>query len=186
MPRVFVSMALLLALCLGPVQAAESAVPAIGDLAPTRLGVDRRGDAVDLARYRGKVVVLSFWASWCSPCRRELPALEAIQKTYARYDVLQVVAVNIDEDKNDYRVMLKQMKDFTLLQARDSRGTVQLDYGVRAVPNLWIIDEEGRVVKRHSGYGESSLDAIVADVQSVLVDYVRRRDAARSAVPAAG
>lgn len=158
----------------------------IGDAAPTALGVDRQGDAVDLSRYRGKVVVLSFWASWCGPCRKELPALEAIQKTYARFDVLQVVAVNIDEDKNDYRVMLKQMKDFTMLHARDNRGTVQLDYGVRAVPNLWIIDEQGRVVKRHSGYGENSLEAIVADVQSVLLEYVKRRDAAKSAAPAAG
>lgn len=175
--------ALLLALlaCV-PARAAEpAAMPAIGGSAPLALGVDRQGDAVDLSRYRGKVVVLSFWASWCGPCLRELPALEAIQKTYAKFGVLQVVAVNIDEDMADYRAVVRQMKDYTLLHARDRNGSVQDAYGVRAVPNLWIIDADGRVVKRHAGYGEDSLEAIVADVQSVLLEFVRKRDAAKAA-----
>jgi len=58
--------------------------PAVGDIPPALLGKDRDGHRVDLGEYRGKVVVLTFWASWCGYCLKELPALDALQALWTR------------------------------------------------------------------------------------------------------
>jgi len=83
-------------------------------------------------------VVLTFWALWCGPCRRELPVLDALQKQ-AGDQWLRIIAVNVQDSVADYRAMMRQMRDFSLLQARDRSGRIAATYGVRAYPNLWII-----------------------------------------------
>ena len=79
---------------------AQAAGPAVGEAAPTALGKDRNGDAVDLAAYRGKIVVVTFWASWCPPCRRELPMLQALAVNLKPQGV-DVVLVSMDEEKDE-------------------------------------------------------------------------------------
>ncbi len=165
----------LLLLAIGPALAAE---PAVGDAAPALLGKDRESNAVDLANYRGKVVVISFWASWCGPCRRELPVLDALQKQ-AGNDFLQIIAVNEDEDMPDYRAMLKQMKDFNLLLARDTgKADAKTTYAIKAYPNLWIIDPQGHVASHHVGYGEDSFAEITDDIRAVMLKEIQRQKAA--------
>ncbi|MFT3761656.1 MAG: TlpA disulfide reductase family protein [Pseudoxanthomonas sp.] len=157
--------------------AAHAAEPAVGDAAPIALGKDRGGDAVDLARYRGKIVVVSFWASWCGPCRRELPMLDALQK-HVGNDFLQIIAVNEDEDLQNYRGILRQMKDFSLLLVRDtSKANAAANYGIKAYPNLWIIDPQGNVASHHVGYGEDSFDSIVAEIRQVMLREIEKQKA---------
>lgn len=170
--------------------AARAAGPQVGDPAPTALGKDRDGHAVDLAAHRGKIVVVSFWASWCAPCRRELPMLDDLQKQ-AGNGFLQVIAVNEDEDARAYRVMLRQMKDFSLLLARDGGHDVSSQYDIQAYPNLWIIDPQGRVVSHDVGYGEDSFGEIVGKIREVMEREIESASApaparaAGSAAPAA-
>lgn len=168
------------------VQAAEPAPPpAIGEIPPQILGKDRNGDPVDLAQLRGKVVVVTFWASWCGYCRKELPALNAMQ-TSAGPDYFRVVAVNVQDGNDEYRAMTRQMRDYTLTFARDRNGSIAGSYGVRSYPNLWIIDPEGRVAGRHVGYGEDSFKEIVDEISRVMAAEVERLHAAPAVAPAAG
>ena len=154
-------------LCVGamlPVQAAE---PKTGDVPPALLGKDREGEVVDLAQHRGKVVVVTFWASWCGPCRKELPGLDALQK-HAGDKILKVIAVNVKDSTEDYRLMMRQMRGFTMAMTRDRDGKIAAGYDIRHYPNLWIIGLDGKVAANHRGYGEDSLDRIIDDINRVL------------------
>jgi thiol-disulfide isomerase/thioredoxin len=163
--------------------AARAAGPAIGDPAPTSLGKDRDGHPVDLAQHRGKIVVVTFWASWCGPCRHELPMLDDLQKQ-AGNDFLQVIAVNEDEDYKAYRAMLRQMKGFSLLLARDTGRAVFDRYDIKAYPNLWIIDPRGKVVAHEVGYGEGSFGEIVDRIRKIMVHEIEAQKAAAGPRPA--
>ena len=163
----------------------DAAGPKNGEVPPGLLGKDRDGNVVDLARYRGKIVVVTFWASWCGPCRRELPGLDALQK-HAGDRILKVVAVNMQDSNEDYRLMTRQMKGYGIAMTRDRDGTISEGYGVEALPNLWIIDPQGRVAAHHVGYGEDSLDSLVDEINRVIVAEQQRQKAAAapSAAPA--
>ena len=167
-------------LCVGamlPVQAAE---PKTGDVPPALLGKDREGEVVDLTQLRGKVVVVTFWASWCGPCRKELPGLDALQK-HAGDKILKVIAVNVKDSTEDYRLMMRQMKDYTISMTRDRSGEIAEGYVVKAYPNLWIIDPQGKVAAHHVGYGEDSLEALVNQINQVIVAEQQRQKAAAAA-----
>lgn len=154
-----------------------------GDVAPPLLGKDRHGDVVDLAKLRGKVVVVTFWASWCTYCLKELPVLDVLQK-HAGDKLLQVVAVNVKDSTQDYRLMMRQMGDYTIRMTRDRDGRIADGYGVNAYPNLWIIDPDGKVAAHHRGYTEDALDRIIDDINRVLREQAARPAAA--AKPTAG
>ena len=141
---------------------AHAAEPAIGSAAPGALGLGRDGKAIALEQHRGKIVVVTFWASWCTYCLKELPVLDAIQKQAGEH--VQVIAVNVEDSVADYRMMMRQMRSFSLLQSRDTNGQIAAAYGVSAYPNLWIIDRAGRISSHHRGYGEWSLDLIVDEI----------------------
>lgn len=153
---------------------AQAAGPAAGATAPDALGKGRDGKPVTLEQYRGKIVVVSFWASWCTYCLKELPVLDALQRNAG--GLLQVVAVNVKDTPEDYRVMMRQMKGYSIVQSRDADGGIADRYAVTGYPSLWIIDHEGKVASHHSGYGEGSLDDIIGEINKVL-----RAQAARSA-----
>ena len=173
-----------LLLCLSVAFPAFAQSPAIGDPAPTVLGKGRDGKIVDLAGHRGKVVIVTFWASWCGYCLKELPVLDALQKKVdPRW--LQVIAVNVEDPPATYRQMMRQMRDFSLLQARDSNGDIARTYSVKAYPNLWVIDTHGRIASHHVGYGEDSLQAIVDEIKRVLTEEMHRQEAAATAAKSA-
>lgn len=174
-----------LVLCMGATMPVSAAEPKVGDMPPTLLGKDRDGKLVDLAQHTGKIVVVSFWASWCGPCRKELPGLDALQK-HAGDKLLKVVAVNLKDGNDDYRLMMRQMKGFSLTMTRDRDGSISEGYGVKALPNLWIIDPRGKVVAHHVGYGEGSLDTLVDEINQVIVAEQKRLQATPAIAPAAG
>lgn len=125
-------------------------------------------------------VLVDFWASWCGPCRKELPGLDALQK-HAGDKILKVIAVNVKDSTEDYRLMMRQMKDYTISMTRDRSGEIAEGYGVKAYPNLWIIDPQGKVAAHHVGYGEDSLEALVNQINQVIVAEQQRQKAAAAA-----
>lgn len=174
--RLFLLLSLSLS-CLAPAWAQE---PQVGESAPTMLGKDRDGEIVDLAAYRGKVVIVTFWASWCGPCRRELPVLDMLQKQMGD-KWLRIIAVNVKDSADDYRNMMRQMRDFSLLQVRDRDGSIAKRYNVTAYPNLWMIDMQGKVVSHHLGYGDGSFQAITEEIRQLLTEEMHRQRADRAA-----
>jgi cytochrome c biogenesis protein CcmG/thiol:disulfide interchange protein DsbE len=99
--------------------------------------------SVDLAKFRGRVVVLSFWASWCAPCIEEMPSLELMQKELPQ---VQVLAVASDEEFNEYQSYIST-RHVALLTVFDQAQTSNTLYGSFRFPETYIIDKKG-VVRR--------------------------------------
>lgn len=168
---------LLILLWLSFLLPAHAATPQEGESAPTLLGKDRDGKIVDLAAYRGKVVIVTFWASWCGYCLKELPVLDALQKQVGD-TWLQTIAVNVEDPPETYRLMMRQMRDYSLLQARDRNGDIAKTYSVTSYPNLWIIDTQGKVASHHVGYGPGSLQSIIDEIKRLLTEEMHRQQQA--------
>lgn len=156
----------------GQVQAQEQAkavVVAVGDTPPDVFGKDERGQPITLAGLRGKVVIVSFWASWCGYCRKELPVLEGIQKTVGKSRI-EVIAVNSREDRRTYRALLRQLKKFEFTMTGDWDGVVSDAYGVSSIPHMFMIGKDGIVARVYRGYSEEDLPEIVADLNAMLAE----------------
>jgi thiol-disulfide isomerase/thioredoxin len=102
------------------------------------------GPAIDLAGLRGQVVVLNFWASWCEPCREELPSLELLATRHAGQG-LAVLLVNFRETDRAIRRFL-EAQALSLPILRDGDGGAAKDWGVRIYPTTFVVDRQGRVV----------------------------------------
>jgi peroxiredoxin len=138
---------LALALCTGPFLCA---VPVSPKPAPAWTLKDVDGKPVSLSQFKGKVVILDFWATWCPPCRTEIPGYIALQKKYGD-DGLVVVGISVDTDGT--APVKKFMKDFgmnyTVVMAND---TVQDAYGpLQGYPTTFIIDRDGVIRDRKLG-----------------------------------
>lgn len=140
---------------------------AIGDAPPDLLGEDQHDEEVRISDHRGKVVVVTFWASWCGYCLKEMPVLEGLQSAVGR-DRMEVVAINLKEGPRTYRSILRQLKDVGLTMTHDRDGDIADAFGVEAVPRLFMIDKSGRLAYVHSGYSEASLSKIVAKANELL------------------
>jgi thiol-disulfide isomerase/thioredoxin len=114
------------------------------------------GDPVHLSEYRGKIVIISFWASWCTPCRKELPVLAAIQKKATREKIV-VFAVNWRESAERFRDIKHAFKDVDLTLVSDDRGYYGNEYGVDAIPHMIVIGRDGKIAAVHLGYGETEV-----------------------------
>ena len=148
--------------------------PAPGELAPALLGTGVDGKPVTLDAWRGKLVVVAFWNSACGYCRGELPNLEQLQQALGGARV-QVVAVNVNDDGRDYKAMLRQMRDYALVQARDQAGTVAAAWGVQMFPNLWLVDGQGRVLAHHEDYFDDALPGILEEIRRAAVSPAPQR-----------
>ncbi len=139
-----------------------------GKAPPDSLGVDSKRNDIHVSDYRGKVVVVTFWASWCGACLLELPILENLQRHVGNEEI-QVIAVNTDKDPLDYRKALKRMQDYQLAFTADYRnGSVARRFDVRMLPYMILIDRAGQVAHVHAGYGESMLAELVNEINGLL------------------
>lgn len=145
----------------------------VGDIPPPRLGTDRNGDRVNLEEMSGKIVVISFWATWCPPCRKELPVLEAIHNSIGE-DRLEVIAVNT-ENSRTYRGALRRLKDYKMTLVHDRRGILQRQYGVDGLPHMVIVGIKGVVVSVKRGYTVDMVVPIVDELNSLLRAQARAR-----------
>jgi len=132
----------------------------LGDVPPNYLGINSNGDNVNLKDHKGKVVIISFWASWCSPCLKELPILENIQNKVG-IDKVKVIAINFKENIKQYREIKKALASLSLTLTHDKRGAIGDKFGVKAIPNLFIVGKNGELIFHNVGYGDSSIDKIV-------------------------
>ena len=156
------------------VQAAEQPQqPGIGEL-PLTMELRQQGRIIDLAALQGKVVVVTFWASWCGPCRRELPMLGKVQEVVGR-EHLEVIAVNFEEPRRDFNAVIRANKDLDLTYVHDERGIVSDRYGVTALPNMFIIGQDGLIAQTHRGYSENVLQSFMQELLELLPEEALQR-----------
>lgn len=107
------------------------------------------GKEISLEGFRGKVVLVNFWASWCVPCRAEASALESAWQKYKDRGVV-FIGVNIQDKEEDARAFMKEF-GITYLNGRDESGKIAIDYGVWGIPETFFIDPRGRITYKHAG-----------------------------------
>lgn len=146
---------------------AKSYVPKLktGDIPPPALGTTLNGDAIETTQFAGRVMVVTFWASWCAPCRLEMSMLEPLQR--AAKDRVKVVAVNI-EDRQTFRKIANTLAEFQLTLTNDPKKWAANEYGVNGIPHMVIIGKDGKVVNVHRGYGEGALDGLLREINTAI------------------
>jgi cytochrome c biogenesis protein CcmG/thiol:disulfide interchange protein DsbE len=123
--------------------------PLIGRLAPSfALKAVGSGETIDLARYRGKPVVLNFWATWCRPCWEEHPTLTATAKSVG--DQVQFVGVVFQDDESKIVDFLRE-RGWAYPTLVDEKGKTAIAYGVGGVPETFFLDRKGNIVAKFEG-----------------------------------
>ena len=136
--------------------------------APDFALADMDGEQHRLADYRGKVILVNFWATWCPPCCREMPALEALYLKY-RKQGLVVLAINQWEDADHVFAYMGQLNVFpTFPVLFDPESRVSADYGVQGLPTSFLIDRQGKLVYRAIGGREFDHPEIARLLQTLL------------------
>jgi cytochrome c biogenesis protein CcmG, thiol:disulfide interchange protein DsbE len=144
-----------------------STVPA-GKLAANFKLKDLRGKEISLAALRGKVVFLNVWATWCAPCREEMPSIESLYRDFKANKNFVVLAVSQDTDGGLVAPFVKQNHlQFTVLL--DPANEVGERYDVNGIPETFIIGRDGRIVAHHVG----PYDWSNADIREALQELIK-------------
>lgn len=148
-----------------------SSGPRLGTEAPPIQVDTLAGEAFDLAETRGQVVVLDFWATWCPPCKRSLPALQAVYETYEDDESVGIYSVNTDVSaaraKGLTQFMARRKLSFpVLLDAPDN--AVAQRYRVRSIPTMVVIGPSGKVHEVSVGLLASDTAGIVRHLEQMI------------------
>jgi peroxiredoxin len=146
------------------------ALPALADPAgspaPAFTLASSSGSEVRLAPYKGQVVMINFWASWCGPCREEFPLLDSIYKKYSRMG-FTLLGVNVEPDSQAANAWLKQTPvSFPILYDKDSK--VSKLYDVAGMPSTVIIDRSGKLRVLHRGYKAGDENEYLDSIRALI------------------
>jgi len=142
-----------LVLLIGCDSGTESQVSAggsVADVAPDFTLTDMAGNEVSLAQFKGKVVVLNFWATWCPPCREEMPSMEQLYRDYGAKGLV-MLAINVDKIGHEAVAKFLKKTPYSFDILIDKEGTVSNLYGVFRYPESFIIDRNGVIVEKIIG-----------------------------------
>ncbi|MCV6613133.1 MAG: TlpA family protein disulfide reductase [Amphritea sp.] len=105
------------------------------------------GDAVDLNQYKGRLVLLNFWATWCPPCIKEMPSMQRLQDQFSEQE-FQVVAVNLAQNATTVESFLMEQEfEFTLPVYLDEKGQGFKDLELQGMPSSFLIDQQGQILE---------------------------------------
>ncbi|ROH90960.1 TlpA family protein disulfide reductase [Stagnimonas aquatica] len=138
-----------------------------GEAAPAFALPKVGGGTLSLADYRGQVVYLDFWASWCGPCRQSFPWMKDMQARYGAQG-LRVLAVNVDSKSSDAEAFLAQFPDLGFGIALDSKGATPAAYQIKGMPTSFLIGPDGRVLLVHQSFKESDREALQAQLATAV------------------
>jgi cytochrome c biogenesis protein CcmG/thiol:disulfide interchange protein DsbE len=138
----------------------------VGDSAPEFSRTDIGHRKIDLKAYRGKVVLLNFWATWCAPCQAEIPTFVAWQKMYGPRG-LQVIGVSMDDDPTLVRSLYGKLKlNYPIVMGDERLG--ELYGGILGLPMTFLIDRHGNVRAKYQG--DATMKVIQLQMPSLLVE----------------
>jgi thiol-disulfide isomerase/thioredoxin len=158
---------LTLMLCLLPLSVTAEALPD-PRLAPEfdLPNIPRSNENTSLASYRGQVVYVDFWASWCGPCRLSFPVLNDIRNEFHSQG-FEVLAVNVDEFEEDALAFLTELPvDYPIV--RDAIGTSPASFQVMGMPTGFLIDRQGYIREVHQGFRKGDATHIRSAVEHLL------------------
>jgi thiol-disulfide isomerase/thioredoxin len=124
------------------------------------------GGTIQTAGYKGRVLLIDFWASWCSPCKASFPALDALYQRY-RERGLQVLAVNLDEQRRDADAFLA-VHPHVMPVLFDAKGDAPRAFAIRGMPSSVLIDRAGNIRFTHMGYTAKVLDSYQREITRLL------------------
>jgi thiol-disulfide isomerase/thioredoxin len=130
----------------------------VGDVPPALLT-----SRLKLADYQNKIVIVSFWASWCAPCRKELTVLARIQQVATREKVV-IFAVNWKENPDRFREIRHALNGVDLTLVSDPSGALGDKCDVDAIPHMDIIGRDGKIAAIFVGYGEEEMPVLVKEI----------------------
>jgi thiol-disulfide isomerase/thioredoxin len=134
-------------------------VPPTND--PVRINLkDIKGKNISLSDFKGKIVFLNFWTTWCPTCRIEMPSMEKLHQKFKNKD-FAIVTVNLRESASKVKAFFKKFK-LTFTALLDSTGEVGASFGIRAIPTSYILDKTGRIIGRVNGPREWDSKAAIA------------------------
>ncbi len=129
-------------------------------------GGGQPGVNINLADLKGRIVLINFWASWCAPCRDELPKLDELYQKYKEQGVI-VLGINVDADIDQAMKFLQKVPViFPVLLDTDNQVLEQ--YHVEAMPTTFLIDRRGVIHSMHQGYREGYMDMYVDKITSIM------------------
>jgi thiol-disulfide isomerase/thioredoxin len=144
--------------------AAANAIPPAVERIPSFIIKDISGREISPATLRGKVVLLDFWATWCPPCRKEIPHFNQLYAKY-RDQGLMIVGLALDENAADVTAFSRQLAiEYPLALA--SKEVQQQFGGIEVYPTAFLVDREGAVIKKYLGF--TYPDVFERDVQALL------------------
>ena len=141
----------------------------VGDMPSDFALQSNSGTTVALSQYKGKVVIVDFWASWCGSCAQSIPWLTNLQRRLGK-DKLMVIAVNLDEDPRAADEFLKNAKS-DLLVAYDPKGSSPEAFNIRAMPTSYLLDRNGKVVLIHEGFAADDREMLETEIEKIVREY---------------
>ena len=126
------------------------------------------GEMVHLAAYKGKVLLVDFWASWCPPCKASFPALNALYREFQPRG-FEVVAVNLDERRHDADAFL-QDHPHQMTVVFDPKGASPVAFGVKGMPSSFVIDKAGTIRFTHMGYSGNIEQTYRQEIHQLLAE----------------
>ncbi len=127
---------------------------------------DLDGNSVALSSLRGKVVFLNFWATWCPPCRAEMPSMQKLHEKMKGKD-FAIVAVDVGERHSGVKAFIEK-KEYTFMVLLDSEHRVSTNYQVAGIPTTLILDKQGKIVLRETGSRDWAAADIITKIEDLL------------------
>ena len=127
----------------------------------------RGGSQINLSQYKGQVVMINFWATWCGPCRQEMPLLETIYKKYNKMGFV-LLGVNVEPDSKAAEDWLAKQPPVTFPILFDTESKVTELYNVNSMPSTVIVDKQGNVRLLHRGYKAGDENEYLDQIRTLI------------------
>jgi cytochrome c biogenesis protein CcmG, thiol:disulfide interchange protein DsbE len=158
---------ILMAVMLLSVPPLSFAVIQKGQPAPPIKVTTTSGQLLTLANYKGRVLVIDFFASWCQPCTKSIPHIIELNRKYGKQG-LQILGLSLDEDKNDLIDFITPKKlNYPVALANEE---LQTEYGLHSIPTIVLIDKKGIVVEKYMGLTDETAIKIEATIKRLLAE----------------
>lgn len=119
-----------------------------------------------LAKHKGKVIYIDFWASWCGPCRKSFPWMNKVQSSY-NSDQFTVISINLDNEKTLAETFLQSTPaNFPVIY--DPKGTLAKKFKVKGMPSSYLINQDGKVIKRHTGFFSAKITNYEQEIDQLI------------------